>query len=107
MGHNARERPWHTAPMILAGQATATGTARYFARHTDALELDHIRRLGDLAVGSVGLGSYLGPADDATDARYEGAVARALQSRGRPSPRSRLPMPQRTNSRRRGPWRAR
>lgn len=64
--------------MMLAGHATAAGTARYFARHTDALELDHIRRLGDLCVSSVGLGSYLGPSDDATDARYEAAVARAL-----------------------------
>jgi aryl-alcohol dehydrogenase-like predicted oxidoreductase len=64
--------------MTVAGHATAAGTARFFARHTDALELDHIRRLGELRVGSVGLGSYLGPSDDATDARYQAAVTRAL-----------------------------
>jgi aryl-alcohol dehydrogenase-like predicted oxidoreductase len=64
--------------MTLSGHATAAGTARFFARHTDALELDHIRRMGDLCLGSVGLGSYLGPSDDATDTRYQAAVARAL-----------------------------
>ena len=63
---------------MTAGHATAAGTTRFFSRHTDGLELDHIRRLGDLSVGSVGLGSYLGPTDDATDLRYQGAVARAL-----------------------------
>ena len=34
--------------------------------------------LGDLSLSSVGLGSYLAPPDDATDARYEAAVARSL-----------------------------
>lgn len=63
---------------MTAGHATAAGTTRFFSRHTDGLELDHIRRLGDLSVGSVGVGSYLGPSDDATDARYQAAVARAL-----------------------------
>lgn len=63
--------------MTVAGHATAAGTSRYFGRLTDALELDHIRRLGELAVGSVGLGTYLGPTDDATDARYLAAMQRA------------------------------
>ncbi|HUQ06917.1 MAG TPA: aldo/keto reductase [Kofleriaceae bacterium] len=59
-------------------RASATGTARYHARHAAAVSADHVRRLGDLSLSSVGLGSYLAPADDATDARYEAAVARSL-----------------------------
>lgn len=64
--------------MTVSGHATGAGTSRFFARHTDALELDHIRRLGDLSVSSVGLGSYLGGTDDATDARYLAAMRRAF-----------------------------
>jgi aryl-alcohol dehydrogenase-like predicted oxidoreductase len=59
-------------------RASATGTARFHARHAAAVSSDHVRMLGELALSSVGLGSYLAPADDATDARYEAAVARSL-----------------------------
>lgn len=59
--------------------ATPEGTARYRARHAPAVADDHFRACDGLAVSSVGLGTYLGPADDAGDARYEAAVRRALE----------------------------
>ena len=64
--------------MKIVLRASATGTARYHARHAAAVTADHVRMLGDLSLSSVGLGSYLAPPDDATDARYEAAVARSL-----------------------------
>ena len=64
--------------MSASTRATAAGTARFFLRHAGAVVADHVRRLGDLSLSSVGLGSYLAPPDDATDLRYEAAVARSL-----------------------------
>jgi aryl-alcohol dehydrogenase-like predicted oxidoreductase len=64
--------------MGLADRATRAGTERFRARHAAAVVADHFRPLGDLTVTSVGRGTYLGPSDDAGDARYEAAIARAL-----------------------------
>src|SRR5918999_2696086 len=65
---------------MIAGYATAAGTARYAARFGGRLPAEHFRRLGDgLMVSSLGIGTYLGPDDDATDALYTKAVARALE----------------------------
>jgi aryl-alcohol dehydrogenase-like predicted oxidoreductase len=62
----------------LAGHATAEDTARYAAAHPAAP--GHWRRAaGGWTVSSVGLGTYLGPDDDATDAGYAAALARALE----------------------------
>jgi aryl-alcohol dehydrogenase-like predicted oxidoreductase len=64
----------------LAGHATADGTARYAARFAATLAPEHFRpREGGLRVASVGIGTYLGREDDATDALYRAAVARALE----------------------------
>jgi aryl-alcohol dehydrogenase-like predicted oxidoreductase len=63
---------------VLAGHATAEGTARYVARHATRVAAGHFRELGAARVSSVGLGTYLGREDAATDALYEKAVARAL-----------------------------
>jgi aryl-alcohol dehydrogenase-like predicted oxidoreductase len=66
---------------MIDGYATGAGTARYAARFAGRLPADHFRRLGrDLAVSSLGIGTYLGRDDDATDALYTAAVARALES---------------------------
>jgi aryl-alcohol dehydrogenase-like predicted oxidoreductase len=65
---------------MIDGYATAAGTARYAARFGGRLPADHFRRLGrDLVISSLGIGTYLGPDDDATDALYTKAVARALE----------------------------
>ena len=65
---------------MMQGYATAAGTARYAARFRERLPAEHFRRLGDsLMVSSLGIGTYLGPDNDATDALYTRAVARALE----------------------------
>lgn len=61
---------------LTIGRATADGTARYAARAAAAD--GHFRRLGDVSLSSVGLGTYLGRDDDATDVAYREAIARAL-----------------------------
>jgi len=63
----------------LPGSATADGTHAYAARMADLTAGGHFRRLGELRASSIGLGTYLGPADDQTDASYRGAVVRALE----------------------------
>ena len=65
------------APMI-AGRATPEATHAYHAEHAARAVADHARRFRELALSSVGIGTYLGPADDPTDARYDAALARAL-----------------------------
>jgi len=40
---------------------------------------EHFRTWGDLSLSSVGLGTYLGDDDDATDALYRAAIIRALE----------------------------
>jgi len=64
---------------MVTGQATAEGTARYAARRAD-LPAAHFREFaGGLRLSTLGLGTYLGRDDDATDAMYERAVTRALE----------------------------
>lgn len=57
--------------------ATPEGTARYAARHTQAAK-GHWRNLRGLTVGSIGMGSYLGPETDEADGAYKSAALRAL-----------------------------
>jgi aryl-alcohol dehydrogenase-like predicted oxidoreductase len=65
---------------VIAGHATAEGTARYVARHAGRAVPAHFREFpGGARVSSLGLGTYLGREDAATDALYETAVARALE----------------------------
>lgn len=62
---------------VLTAHATAEGTARYAAAHPAAP--GHWRgTTAGMTVSSVGLGTYLGPDDGATDAGYAAALARAL-----------------------------
>lgn len=67
--------------MSLPDRATRAGTERFRARHAAAVAADHFRPLAGehLAVSSVGLGTYLGPSDEAGDARYQAAIGRALE----------------------------
>jgi len=64
--------------MMLRGKATPSGTQTYRVAFGKAVAADHFRSWRDLAVSSVGIGSYLGRDDDATDRAYEDAVERAL-----------------------------
>ena len=63
---------------MLAGRATAEGTARYAARFPRAGEAHFRRTAPGLTLSSIGIGTYLGRDDAATDAGYAAAVRRAL-----------------------------
>jgi aryl-alcohol dehydrogenase-like predicted oxidoreductase len=65
---------------MIAGRATPQGTARYVTRFANRLPADHFRAFhGGLRAGSLGIGTYLGREDDATDSTYTKAVARVLE----------------------------
>ncbi len=65
---------------MIAGHATAEATARYAASHAERTAPGHFREFpGGARASSLGLGTYLGREDAATDALYEKAIARALE----------------------------
>ncbi len=59
--------------------ATAEGTAGYQRRMAGQTGAGHFRRLGELALSSIGVGTYLGEADAETDRLYQQAIARAVE----------------------------
>lgn len=60
--------------------ATADGTFQYKERFGDQMARTYFRRVGDCAVSSIGLGTYLGePTDDVDDA-YQESLQTALDS---------------------------
>jgi aryl-alcohol dehydrogenase-like predicted oxidoreductase len=64
----------------LPGRATASGTLRYAARFQGRSAAGHFREVpGGLVHSSIGIGTYLGEADEATDARYSAAVVAAVE----------------------------
>jgi aryl-alcohol dehydrogenase-like predicted oxidoreductase len=65
--------------MTHTGCATDEGTARYRRRFQETGAPNHFRTSQDLQVSSIGIGTYLGNADDDTDAKYTDAVVRAVQ----------------------------
>ena len=68
------------------GHATAEGTERYSDRFPQLRAGGHFRRpeqisgVNDLWLSSIGLGTYLGEPDDATDQAYIEAIVTALRS---------------------------
>jgi hypothetical protein len=63
---------------MLPGRATAEGTARF--RDASAAAPGHFRGgAGGVWLSSLGIGTYLGRDDAATDALYAASVRRALQ----------------------------
>ena len=65
--------------MSLTGHATLEGTTRYRERFKDSAAPGHFRQQHDLWLSSIGVGTYLGDADDETDAHYAAAVNRAVE----------------------------
>lgn len=65
---------------MLKGMATSEGTAAYRATLGAGAADGHFREWRGLSLSSVGIGTYLGDDDDATDALYETAVERAVAS---------------------------
>lgn len=69
---------------MITGFATAEGTARYRERFAQLRDVGHFRRpehvpgAGKLWLSSLGLGTYLGEPDEATDRAYTEAVLTAL-----------------------------
>ena len=66
--------------MPLSNHATSEGTARYAERFADRGAHQHFRRQQGLTLSSIGIGTYLGNADDATDLGYADAVKRAVRN---------------------------
>jgi aryl-alcohol dehydrogenase-like predicted oxidoreductase len=63
---------------MLITHATAAGTTRYRDRFPDAAE-DHFRERQQLWLSSIGIGTYLGDADERTDQAYLDAVVHAVE----------------------------
>ncbi|MBS1859468.1 MAG: aldo/keto reductase [Acidobacteria bacterium] len=59
--------------------ATAAGTARYQSRFPRLRENAFFRDAQGLCVSSLGIGTYLGKADDSTDGAYTGALLAAAE----------------------------
>ena len=65
---------------MIAGHATAAGTARYVERFAGRLPAEHFHELTPgVRASTIGLGTYLGREDDATDAAYQKSVERAFE----------------------------
>jgi aryl-alcohol dehydrogenase-like predicted oxidoreductase len=70
---------------MLPGHATAAGTARYrdrFPNLRDAghfRQAEHVPRVSQLWLSSIGLGTYLGDPSDATDQAYMAAIEACLK----------------------------
>jgi aryl-alcohol dehydrogenase-like predicted oxidoreductase len=64
----------------MPGCATPQGTLRYAARFQGRAAAGHFRDVqAGLVLSSVGIGTYLGEPDDATDKGYTGAVVAAVE----------------------------
>jgi aryl-alcohol dehydrogenase-like predicted oxidoreductase len=62
---------------MLKNRATPQGTASYASRHGDLP--GNFRSVLDLAISSIGAGTYLGETDEETDRAYEEAIRTALR----------------------------
>ena len=65
--------------MSLTGCTTLKGTARYRQRFESIAAESHFRLEQNLWLSSIGIGTYLGQADEHTDERYTGSVVRAVE----------------------------
>lgn len=67
--------------MRLEGRATPEGTKRYRDRMVAlGVSPDHFREIYGLWISTIGMGTYLGPTDDAADERYREAALQAVRS---------------------------
>lgn len=67
------------AAATIRGFATVEGTAGYRARRGARAGEGHFRTWQGLALSSLGIGTYLGAEDEATDRAYQATVRRALE----------------------------
>ncbi len=66
--------------MKIPGAATLEGTERYRRRFEGKVSPEHFRQSQALWMSSIGIGTYLGNHDDATDRQYQQALVRAVSS---------------------------
>jgi aryl-alcohol dehydrogenase-like predicted oxidoreductase len=66
--------------MKLSGWATPEGTQRYLKRFDGKIPREHFHQADGLWMSSIGIGTYLGNHDDATDRQYREAIIRAVDS---------------------------
>ena len=66
--------------MKISGVATQEGTERYRKRFDGKIPAEHFRASQGVWMSSIGIGTYLGNYDDATDQEYHQAVVHAVQS---------------------------
>jgi aryl-alcohol dehydrogenase-like predicted oxidoreductase len=64
---------------MIRGHATTEGTARFRSRFPDQDKAGFYRQAQGLHVSSLGLGTYLGAMDEATDRSYAEAITAALR----------------------------
>jgi aryl-alcohol dehydrogenase-like predicted oxidoreductase len=65
--------------MPINGCATPQGTAHYRERFKENAGKEYFRPAQDLWLSSIGVGTYLGEADEETDKRYTEALVRAVE----------------------------
>lgn len=66
--------------MKMVGCATPEATESYAQRFAETIAPGHFRQAQGLMVASIGLGTYLGNFDDATDRQYCDAIVQAVQA---------------------------
>lgn len=66
--------------MKVSGAATAQGTDRYRKRFTGRIPQEHFHQSHGLWMSSIGIGTYLGNHDAATDEQYRQAIVCAVES---------------------------
>ena len=64
---------------VTTGFATEEGTSRFAARFASAFDCDFFRTVHTLQISSLGLGTYLGNTDEATDHAYHQAIVAAVR----------------------------
>src|SRR5947199_5133727 len=67
------------AQTVIKAGAMLEGTARYRARFKDVVAEDHFRQAQNLWLSSIGVGTYLGEANEECDRRYMEAIVRAVE----------------------------
>lgn len=60
--------------------ATKEGTTQYAEKFRGVAADGHFRQVGDLVASSLGIGTYLGQANDSTDSSYAAAIVAAVES---------------------------
>jgi aryl-alcohol dehydrogenase-like predicted oxidoreductase len=64
----------------MTGGATQQGTTRYAEKLRGVAAEGHFRQAEKLTISSLGIGTYLGPPNDATDSGYTAAIVAAAES---------------------------